>query len=105
MTQVIVLRTFRGKHGEFTPSATPVNLPPGYAAEVEKNGLVRIVKDAPEPTRRQSMPGAPQEKKPGTPGSSKPLGDGPAQAPQSLRVGRARAKTTSKKSVSGDTPK
>lgn len=100
MTQVIVLKSFNGKHGYFQPAADgkPIHMEANYAEDCRKNGLVRFV-GTPQPARRQAMPAAPQEKKPGE--KSKPLGDGPAQAPQSLRAARAFAKKTSKKSVAG----
>jgi hypothetical protein len=100
MTQVLVLKNFRGKHGEFNPGPEPVHLESNYAQECMKNGLVKLFVKL-EPQRRQAMPGAPSEKKPGE--STKPLGDGRAQSPQSLRVARASAKKTSKRSVSGVT--
>lgn len=99
MTQVLVLKTFRGKHGEFTPSPDAVHMEANYATECVKNGLVKLYEKTPQPSRRQALPGAPFEKKPGT--KTKPLGDGPALSPLSLRAARVSAKKTSKQSAAG----
>lgn len=102
MTQVIIVKSFRGKHGEFSPSPKLVNLPAGYADDCIRNGLAKLPEDEkkkPEPSRRQAMPGAPSQKKPGE--SNKPLGDGPEIAPLSSRAARAHAKKTSRLSIGG----
>lgn len=99
MTQVIVLKAFKGKHGDFAPSDKPVHMEANYATDCKKNGLVRFVDEKPAPSRKQSMPGAPSEKKPGE--KDRPLGDGKALAPLSLRAARVSTKKTSPRSTTG----
>lgn len=103
MTQVIILKAFKGKHGDFHPSPKPVHMEANYASECKKNGLVRFADETPQPSRKQAMPGAPSEKKPGE--SDRPLGDGKEQSPLSSRAARASQKKTSTRSGGGVTLK